>query len=82
MMRRVQEIVDRIERGDGETVTVRHAADQVISRLRKELGIWGGRLYERDGEDYVLRATFPDARAGRSARYSHSRAPIHRSSCA
>ena len=62
LMRRVQEIVDRIERGDGETVTVRHAADQVICRLRSELGIWGGRLYERDGDDYVLRATFPDAR--------------------
>ncbi len=62
LMRQVQEIVDRIERGDGETVTVRHAADQVISRLRAELGIWGGRLYERAGEDYVLRATFPDAR--------------------
>lgn len=62
LMRRVQEIVDQIERGGGETVTVRHAADQVICRLRGELGIWGGRLYERDGDDYVLRATFPDAR--------------------
>ncbi len=62
LRRRVQEIVDRIERGDGETVTVRHAADQVICRLRGELGIWGGRLYERDGDDYALRATFPDAR--------------------
>ncbi len=62
LMRKVQEIVDRIERGDGETATVRHAADQVICRLRGELGIWGGRLYERDGDDYLLRATFPDAR--------------------
>ncbi len=62
LMGQVQEIVDRIERGSGETVTVRHAADQVISRLRGELGIWGGRLYERSGDDYVLRATFPDAR--------------------
>ncbi|MCP3958785.1 MAG: PP2C family protein-serine/threonine phosphatase [bacterium] len=61
LMRRVQEIVDRIERGDEETITVHHAADQIICRLRGELGIWGGRLYERDGEDYVLRATFPDA---------------------
>ena len=60
LMRRVQEIVDEIGRGDEETVTVHLAADQIISRLRSELGIWGGRLY---GEDYVLRATFPDARA-------------------
>ncbi|MCP3995396.1 MAG: hypothetical protein GY722_10060, partial [bacterium] len=36
LMRRVQEIVDRIERGDGESATVRHAADQVICRLRGE----------------------------------------------
>ncbi len=62
LMGQVQEIVDSIERGSGETVTVRHAADQVICRLRGELGIWGGRLYERSGDDYVLRATFPDAR--------------------
>ena len=61
-MRRVQEIVDEIGRGDEATVTVHVAADQIITRLRGELGIWGGRLYERDGEDYVLRATFPDAR--------------------
>lgn len=62
LMRQVQEIVDNIERGDGETATVRHAADQVIGKLRGDLGIWGGRLYERDGDDYRLRATFPDAR--------------------
>lgn len=77
LMRRVQEIVDRIGRGDGESATVRHAADQVISRLRGELGIWGGRLYERDGEDYVLRATFPDARAvGRQIRIPRTYPPI------
>ncbi len=63
LMRRVQEIVAEIGRGDEETVTVHLAADQIIKRLRGELGIWGGRLYERDGEDYVLRATFPDAKA-------------------
>ncbi len=77
LMRRVQEIVDRIGRGDGESATVRHAADQVISRLRGELGIWGGRLYERDGEDYVLRATFPDARqVGRQIRIPRTYPPI------
>ncbi len=77
LMRKVQEIVDRIDRGDEETVTVRHAADQVICRLRGELGIWGGRLYERDGDDYVLRATFPDAQeVEREIRISRKYAPI------
>ncbi len=77
LMRRVQEIVDRIDRGDGESATVRHAADQVICRLRDELGIWGGRLYERDGDDYILRATFPDARkVEREFRISRTYAPI------
>jgi Stage II sporulation protein E (SpoIIE) len=77
LMRRVQEIVDRIGRGDGESATVRHAADQVISRLRGELGIWGGRLYERDGEDYVLLATFPDARpVGHQIRIPRTYPPI------
>ncbi len=77
LMRRVQEIVDRIERGDGETATVRHAAGQVISRLRQELGIWGGRLYERDGDDYALCATFPDAREiDREVRIARTYEPI------
>ncbi len=63
LMHRVQEIVDRIGASDEGTLSVHLAADQIIGRLRDELGIWGGRLYERDGDDYVLRATFPDARA-------------------
>ena len=77
LMRKVQEIVNRIDSGNEETFTVHLAADQIISRLRDELGIWGGRLYEREGDDYVLRATFPDARPVESEiRIPRTYAPI------
>jgi len=61
LLRRVEEVVQHIESTD-EEVPIQSIADEIISRLRDELGIYGGRLYERSGEDYVLKATFPDAK--------------------
>ncbi|MEM6454614.1 MAG: SpoIIE family protein phosphatase [Acidobacteriota bacterium] len=62
LMRKVSQAVDEIERGHAPGKTVHAAADQIIARFRDDLGIYGGRLYERDGDAYVLRTTFPDAR--------------------
>lgn len=61
LMRRVEEVVARIGQSGDHDVPIHAMADEIIRRLRFELGIYGGRLYQRDGEDYVLRATFPDA---------------------
>lgn len=61
LLRRVEQVVKHIESTDDE-VPIHSIADEIIRRLRTELGIYGGRLYERSGEDYVLRATFPDAK--------------------
>lgn len=61
LMKRVQELVDAIG-GEGALISVPSVADQIICKFRRELGIYGGRLYERDGEAYLLRATFPDAK--------------------
>lgn len=80
LMRQVEQIVAEIERSGEETVIIHLAADEIISRLREELGIWGGRLYEREGNDYVLRATFP--MPARSMSTSAFPGPIRRSSCA
>lgn len=62
LMRRVEDVVKRIGQAPEQDVAIHWIADEIIRQLRGELGIYGGRLYERDGEDYVLRATFPDAK--------------------
>ena len=38
--------------------------DQVISKLQEDLGIFGARLYELEGDSYRLLATFPEDRVG------------------
>ncbi|MGH9465314.1 MAG: PP2C family protein-serine/threonine phosphatase [Thermoanaerobaculia bacterium] len=61
LMKRVEGVVDSIaERGDLPTVLA--IANRVIQSLRTELGLTGGRLYVRHGDDYVLETTFPDAK--------------------
>ncbi len=62
LMRKVEKVVDVIERGDEEIATIHSVADEIIRRLRDDLGIYGGRLYKRDGDSYLLRATFPNAK--------------------
>lgn len=64
LMRRVEEVVAHIGRtgDDDDDIPIHSMADEIIRKLRGDLGIYGGRLYQRDGEDYVLRATFPDAK--------------------
>jgi serine phosphatase RsbU (regulator of sigma subunit) len=61
LLRRVEQVVKHIESNDDE-VPIHSIADEIIRQLRSELGIYGGRLYERSADDYVLRATFPDAK--------------------
>lgn len=62
LMKKVGQVVDVIERGDEETATVHHVAGEIIAKLRADLGIFGGRLWGRDGDGYVVRATYPDAK--------------------
>jgi sigma-B regulation protein RsbU (phosphoserine phosphatase) len=61
LMKRVEGVVDSItERGDLPTVLA--VANRVIQSFRAELGLTGGRLYLREGDDYVLETTFPEAK--------------------
>ncbi len=62
LMRRVEEVVAHIEAVAGERLSIHSVADEIICKLRNELGIYGGRLYKLDGDSYRLQATFPDAR--------------------
>lgn len=63
LMKKVERLVSAIDRVDDVEATVHHVAAEIIAQFRDELGIFGGRLYRRDGDDYVLRATFGDAKA-------------------
>jgi sigma-B regulation protein RsbU (phosphoserine phosphatase) len=62
LMRKIEALAEHIERDPGDILSISSVANKVIYKLRDELGISGGRLYELDGDDYLLRATFPDAR--------------------
>ncbi|MCP4663598.1 MAG: PP2C family protein-serine/threonine phosphatase [bacterium] len=77
LMKKVGQVADAIERGDEETITVHLVAGEIIAKLRDDLGIYGGRLYERDGDGYVVRATYPDAKeVAPGTRVSRSYAPV------
>lgn len=61
LMKKVEEVIDVIERGDDERVsTVELVVRAIIERLRDDLGIYASRLYVRDGDSYILRSRFPD----------------------
>jgi len=62
LMQRVEEVLEHIERDPEERLSIGSVAKEIIRKLRGELGIHGGRLYESDGDSYRLIATFPDAR--------------------
>ena len=62
LMKKIESLVEHIEGDPGDSLSIRAVADKIICKLRGELGFRGGRLYELDGDSYVLRATFPNAR--------------------
>ncbi len=60
LMKRVEQVVEAIEPAENLDDTVRQLAIEAISRFREELGIFGGRVYTREGDVYRLQAVFPD----------------------
>jgi len=77
LMKRVEQLVREIQSADEVGITIYNLADAIISRFRDALGFYGGRLYQWDGADYELKATFPDAKpAEREIHVPASYAPI------
>jgi sigma-B regulation protein RsbU (phosphoserine phosphatase) len=60
LMKRVEEVVEAIEPAEDLDDTIGQLASEVILRFRDELGIFGGRVYAREGDAYILEAVFPD----------------------
>ncbi len=62
LMKKVERLVATIQKvGDVES-TVRRVAGEIIAQFRPELGLVGGRIYQREQGDYVVRATFGEAK--------------------
>jgi sigma-B regulation protein RsbU (phosphoserine phosphatase) len=62
LMKKVERLVATIQKvGDVES-TVRRVAGEIIAQFRPELGLVGGRIYQREQSDYVVRATFGEAK--------------------
>jgi len=62
LMKRVERVVESIDRSPDNEATVRAVADTIIGQFRKQLGIFGGRLYLREGQNFVLQAAIGDAK--------------------
>lgn len=58
-MKQVEQLVDTIE-SEGGTPSVVALAECVVVQFGAELGLSGGRVFRRDGSEYVLEARFPE----------------------
>src|SRR5688572_28109413 len=54
LMKKVEQVVAAMERGDDVGRTVHTVVDTIIVKFHDELGIYGGRSYVRKGDCYVL----------------------------
>lgn len=62
LMRRVEQVVASLDRHEDMGTTIHSLIGTIVDKLRDELGLFGGRLYERRNGDYVLDGTFGDAK--------------------
>ncbi len=77
-MKKVENFVEAIENAADVATTLHAAVAAIVAQFRDELGIFGGRLYRRDDQDYVLLATFPDAKQVDGIRVPRNYGPIER----
>ncbi len=75
-MKKVERFVAAVEEKEDLAASIHGAANAILLAFREELGITGGRLYHREGKDYVLQATFPDAKPVTGVRIPRSYRPI------
>lgn len=78
LMKKVEQFVEALERADDEATTIHNAAAAIVSKFKDELGIYGGRLYRREGDTFVVRATFPEVKEIEGTRLPSSYTPIER----
>ena len=62
LMKQVEQVVAAMDRAEDVGTTIHSLLEIIIVKFRDELGIYGGRLYQRRGQAYVLQAVFGDAK--------------------
>jgi len=62
LMKKVEQVVAAMDRDEDVSTTIHSLLEIIIEKFQDELGIYGGRLYQRRGTYYVLLATFGDAK--------------------
>lgn len=77
LMKKVEQVVAAMERADDIGATIHTLLQIIIDKFRDELGITGGRLYQRRGDVYALQSSFGLAKQPpRNFRVPLSYAPI------
>ncbi len=61
LLQRVERVIDAAERTGDPVAVIRGVANLAVREFQAELGLSGGRIYERDGDEYAIRGTFGDA---------------------
>lgn len=64
LLTQVERTLEAIETSDSPTTTVSQIAETIASNFRVELGITGGRIYERRDESYELVGRFGEEHTG------------------
>jgi len=62
LMKKVEQVVAGLARSEETGRTVHTVAEAIIGKFREQLGIFGARLYRRQGPVYVLEATLGEAK--------------------
>jgi hypothetical protein len=62
LMKKVEQVVDAMDRLHDLGTTIQSVVETIISKFRDELGLYGGRLYRRRGDVYVLTDVFGEAK--------------------
>lgn len=65
LIKRVEHVAQEIEQAEDQGMTAQALAEAILTRFRRQLGLAGGRVYRRDGDEFELVATFGDAVAVR-----------------
>ena len=62
LLKNVEKTLSAIEGGDDVVSTAAAVGEAVVGNFRSELGIIGGRLYQLEDDDYVLKRGFGRSR--------------------
>jgi len=62
LMKKVEQVVAAMDRDEDVGTTIQSLLETIIEKFHDELGIYGGRLYQRRGSYYALQDTFGNAK--------------------